>query len=209
MGAHTASAGRKVHGKPFVRPSRRSGGLQPRRAITLEVTESVLLDDPEATIAVLHRLRALGFRLAVDDFGTGYSSLSYLRQLPVHEVKIDREFVSDLTSSAQGRVIVESVVRMCHALGAQVVAEGVETEAQAAVLRAMGCDVAQGWLFGRPGPEAAARALLGIGVPALGLGSGTQSASSRRRAASSALFRSPSPLATSRLMVNCISPRAV
>ena len=135
------------------------------------MTESVLLDDPEATIAVLHRLRALGFRLAVDDLGTGYSSLSYLRQLPVHEVKIDREFVSDLTSSAQGRVIVESVVRMCHALGARVVAEGVETEAQAAVLRAMGCDVAQGWLFGRPGPEAAARALLGIGVPALGLGS--------------------------------------
>ena len=136
-------------------------GIDPRR-LTLEVTESVLLDDPEATIAVLHRLRDLGFRLAVDDFGTGYSSLSYLRQLPVHEVKIDRGFVSDLTSSAQGQVIVESVVRMCHALGASVVAEGVETEEQAGVLRGMGCDVAQGWLYGRPGTEDAARSLAGL-----------------------------------------------
>jgi Amt family ammonium transporter len=124
------------------------------------VTESVLLDDPEATIALLHRLRDMGFRLAVDDFGTGYSSLSYLRQLPVHEVKIDRGFVSDLVSSAQGQVIVESVVRMCHALGAHVVAEGVETQEQADVLRAMGCDRAQGWFFGRPQSEDAARRLV-------------------------------------------------
>ena len=128
------------------------------RWITLEVTESVLLDDPSGTIALLHKLREFGFHLAVDDFGTGYSSLSYLRQLPVHEVKIDRGFVSDLTSSPQGRTIVESVIRMCHALGSRVVAEGVETADQAAVLRDMGCDVAQGWLFGRPEDEAVARA---------------------------------------------------
>ena len=132
-------------------------GVDPRW-ITLEVTESVLLDDPSGTIALLHKLRDLGFRLAVDDFGTGYSSLSYLRQLPVHEVKIDRGFVSDLTSSVQGRTIVESVIRMCHALGSQVVAEGVETADQAAVLTEMGCDIAQGWLFGRPEGEDVARA---------------------------------------------------
>ncbi len=157
-------SGRQLQNRSFVEHlSRlvRTSGIDPE-GITLEVTESVLLDDPAAAIAVLHRLRDLGFGLSVDDFGTGYSSLSYLRQLPVHEVKIDRGFVSDLTSSEQGRVIVDAVVRLCHALGARVVAEGVETEDQAAVLREMGCDVAQGWLFGRPGTEDQARVLLGL-----------------------------------------------
>ena len=135
--------------------------------LTLEVTESVLLDDPEATIATLLRLRDIGLRLAVDDFGTGYSSRSYLRQLPVNEVKIDRGFVADV-SSAQGCVIVESVIRMCHALGAEVVAEGVETSAQASVLRGMGCDFAQGWLFGRPDTEAVAQALVRADGSAVG-----------------------------------------
>ena len=154
-------SGRQIQSRGFVDQLVRlvhTSGIDPAR-LTLEVTESVLLDDPDASITTLHRLREIGFRLAVDDFGTGYSSLSYLRQLPVNEVKIDRTFVADV-ASAQGRAIVESVIRMCHALGAYVVAEGVETRAQATVLREMGCDLAQGWLFGRPGTEAVAQALV-------------------------------------------------
>ena len=157
-------SGRQLQNRLFCEQVSRlvvAAGVDPAR-LTIEVTESALLDDADVTVATLHRLRDLGVRLAIDDFGTGYSSLSFLRRLPVHEVKLDPSFVADLTPSSPGRVIVASVVRMCHALGASVVAEGVETEGQATVLRALGCDVAQGWLYGRPGTEDAARALAGI-----------------------------------------------
>ncbi|MGD9795818.1 MAG: putative bifunctional diguanylate cyclase/phosphodiesterase [Acidimicrobiia bacterium] len=133
-------------------------------AITLELTESVLLDDPDSTIRVLNRLREAGYRIAVDDFGTGYSSLSYLRRLPLDEVKIDQDFVSDLATSAQSRTVLESVVRMCHALGSVVVAEGVETIEQAQVLATLGCDIAQGWRFGHPETEHDARCAVGLSV---------------------------------------------
>ena len=132
--------------------------LQPG-TLTLEITESVLLDDPDAALAQLRRIRDLGVRLAIDDFGTGYSSLSYLRRLPIDDVKIDREFIVDLTSSTPGRTIVDAVVRMCHALGYRVIAEGVETLGQAELLLALGCDIGQGYIFGRPTPEADAQQL--------------------------------------------------
>ncbi len=133
--------------------------------LTLEITESVLLDDPDAALAQLRRIRDLGVRLAIDDFGTGYSSLSYLRRLPIDDVKIDREFIVDLTSSDPGRTIVDAVVRMCHALGYRVIAEGVETVGQAELLLALGCDIGQGFIFGRPTPEADARQLTALGRP--------------------------------------------
>jgi diguanylate cyclase (GGDEF)-like protein/PAS domain S-box-containing protein len=131
--------------------------------LTLEITESVLLSDPEGALAQLRRIRQLGVRLAIDDFGTGYSSLSYLRRLPVNDVKIDREFIADLTSSGPGRTIVDAVVRMSHALGYRVIAEGVETAEQADLLMNLGCDIGQGWLFGHPTTLSDAQTLLSAG----------------------------------------------
>jgi EAL domain-containing protein (putative c-di-GMP-specific phosphodiesterase class I) len=120
--------------------------------LTCEITESAAMDDAAATERVLQRLGQLGVTLAIDDFGTGYSSLAYLRRLPVAQLKIDRSFVQDLETSADARAIVKAVVELAHALGLEVVAEGVETEGQAVVLRAQGCDKLQGYLFARPMP---------------------------------------------------------
>ncbi|MEM9037097.1 MAG: EAL domain-containing protein [Actinomycetota bacterium] len=116
----------------------------------LELTESMLLAEPEATIPVLESLNDLGVRLAVDDFGTGYSSLSYLRRLPIHELKIDRSFVIDLTNDDRGEVVVRSIVDLGHALGLRVVAEGVEDERIGHLLDELGCDLVQGFAFARP-----------------------------------------------------------
>jgi diguanylate cyclase (GGDEF)-like protein len=132
----------------------------PAGSLTLEITESVLLNNPDTALALLGRIKDLGVRLSIDDFGTGYSSLSYLRRLPVDEVKIDREFIVDLTSSSSGRTIVDAVVQMCHALGYAVVAEGVETGEQAELLGSLGCDIGQGWFFGRPENETVTQALV-------------------------------------------------
>jgi diguanylate cyclase (GGDEF)-like protein/PAS domain S-box-containing protein len=121
-------------------------------ALCLEITESFLLEDPVATGTVLDELRGLGVRLAIDDFGTGYSSLSYLRRFPLDALKIDRAFVSGLGLDSDSRAIASAIVEMAHALGLQVVAEGVEEEVQVEVLVEMGCDRAQGFLFSRPVP---------------------------------------------------------
>jgi EAL domain-containing protein (putative c-di-GMP-specific phosphodiesterase class I) len=102
--------------------------------LTFEITESVAMDDTEGTLRAFEALAALGVRLSIDDFGTGYSSLSYLRKLRAGQLKIDRSFVQDLDCSADARAIVEAVVRLSHSLGLNVVAEGVETEAQRKVL---------------------------------------------------------------------------
>ncbi|GJD61406.1 bifunctional diguanylate cyclase/phosphodiesterase [Methylobacterium frigidaeris] len=144
-----------------------ASGLSPAR-LELEITESVLLQDDKATLAVLHRLRALGVGTAMDDFGTGYSSLSYLRRFPFDKIKIDRCFVQGLgqgTGEEAGSVeIVRATIGLGKALGMTVLAEGVETEAQAAILREAGCDELQGYLFGRPCPVGELRGTGGIGA---------------------------------------------
>ncbi|WP_417517837.1 EAL domain-containing protein [Minwuia sp.] len=120
-----------------------------RTDLHLELTESspVTLDGAVGQIEALHRA---GFRLAIDDFGTGFSSLAYVHKLPFRTLKIDRSFVSDLPDVREARVIVTSVVQLAHDLGMEVVAEGVETEAQRRFLIGVGCDFAQGYLYGRP-----------------------------------------------------------
>jgi diguanylate cyclase (GGDEF)-like protein/PAS domain S-box-containing protein len=124
-------------------------GLAPERLV-LEVTESVLMNDVTASIAVLDDLRAAGVRLVIDDFGTGYSSLSYLRRLPVDGIKIDRSFVSELGLGTGDDAIVDAIIQLGHSLSLTITAEGVETAEQAAILRQLGCDTAQGYLYGRP-----------------------------------------------------------
>ncbi|HET9656286.1 MAG TPA: bifunctional diguanylate cyclase/phosphodiesterase [Kineosporiaceae bacterium] len=124
----------------------------PSTRLTLEVTESSVMTDPARAICVLHQLRDLGIRLSVDDFGTGYSSLSYLKQLPVHEVKIDRAFVGGLGHGGDDLAIVQAIVDLGHHLGLTVVAEGAEDAAAWDLLRTIGCDLVQGWYLSRPMP---------------------------------------------------------
>lgn len=131
--------------------------------IELEITETVLLDGNSAVVEVLGRLRDLGVRIAVDDFGTGYSSLDYLRTLPVDVVKIDRSFVSDIGSDTARRAIVQAVTDLGHALGLTIVAEGIEREDEAQMVRALGCDLGQGFLFSRPVPAADALEMVQAG----------------------------------------------
>ena len=128
-----------------------SAGVHPA-LIELEITESELMQDPEQAIRIMRALSDGGMRIAIDDFGTGYSSLAYLTRLPVKALKIDRSFVADAFSGHADRTIVRTIIEMAHQLGFIVVAEGVETDRQAAVLREFGCEQAQGFLFGRPMP---------------------------------------------------------
>ena len=118
--------------------------------IELEVTESMVMQNAEETLSVLHSLRQAGIRLAIDDFGTGYSSLVYLKRLPIDTLKIDKEFIGDLTDDPDDKAITATVITMAHSLGLHVVAEGVETEAQLSYLRAQGCDEIQGYLLSPP-----------------------------------------------------------
>jgi diguanylate cyclase (GGDEF)-like protein len=125
----------------------------PGQSLELEVTESGLMEDVESVVERLTRLRARGVRIAIDDFGTGYSSLYYLRDLPFDAIKIDRSFLKNIIAP-DGAAIADAVIAMAHALGKQVVAEGVEVPAQLTYLRTHGCDLAQGYHFGRPVPAA-------------------------------------------------------
>jgi diguanylate cyclase len=118
--------------------------------LTCEITESSAMDDTRVTLQMIEQLSAAGVHLSIDDFGTGYSSLSYLRQLAAEELKIDRSFVCDLETSADARAIVDAVVKLAQALGLKVVAEGVETEQQQEILRRLGCNELQGYLFAKP-----------------------------------------------------------
>lgn len=136
-----------------------ASGLDPRR-LELEITETALLSDASATVAVLHALRAKGVRIAMDDFGTGYSSLGYLRSFPFDKIKIDRSFVREIETSADCKAIVRAVTSLGLNLGIATTAEGVETAAQFEQVRAEGCDQAQGYLFSRPVPAGDITALL-------------------------------------------------
>jgi diguanylate cyclase (GGDEF)-like protein len=118
--------------------------------ISLEITESGILDDPGHAIRNLERIAALGCKLAIDDYGTGYSSLGYLRRLPVHELKIDKSFVQGLANDANDAIIVRSTIELGHNMGLSVVAEGVEDEQTLERLRNLGCDVVQGFWLSRP-----------------------------------------------------------
>jgi diguanylate cyclase (GGDEF)-like protein/PAS domain S-box-containing protein len=126
-----------------------SSGLDPRR-LELEITESVLLQDSEANVKLLHDLRALGVRICMDDFGTGYSSLSYLRSFPFDKIKIDRSFVADVNDDRDANAIVRAVASLGHSLGMATTAEGVETAGQLDMIRSQGCTEVQGYFISRP-----------------------------------------------------------
>jgi diguanylate cyclase (GGDEF)-like protein len=122
------------------------------RLLVLEITESVVMQDAGAAVRILHQLKALGIRVAIDDFGTGYSSLAYLKRFPLDVLKIDRSFVEGLGHDAQDSAIVQSVVVLAKSLGLSVTAEGIETPRQQLHLQRLGCEIGQGYLFGKPRP---------------------------------------------------------
>jgi len=129
----------------------RDTGLNPA-CLELEVTESAVMEDADAALALMERLRALGVRLAIDDFGTGYSSLARLKRLPVHKLKLDQSFVSGLPHDQDDVAITRAVIALGHSLGLKVLAEGIEQPEQLALLDELGCDHGQGYHFGRPQP---------------------------------------------------------
>lgn len=124
----------------------------PPHALGLELTESMLITDIDQTIAVLNRLASMGFCLAIDDFGTGYSSLAYLRRLPIHELKIDKLFVKNITDSLADTQIVQTIIDLAHNFELQVVAEGVEDSMTLSLLADMGCDQVQGFIYSKAMP---------------------------------------------------------
>jgi EAL domain-containing protein (putative c-di-GMP-specific phosphodiesterase class I) len=130
-----------------------ASGLQPTR-LEIEITETVLLQNKETTLAVLHQLRSLGIRIAMDDFGTGYSSLTYLQCFPFDKIKIDRSFVKDITENTGSLNIVRAVAALANGMGMTATAEGVETEEQLDRITAEGCTEMQGYLFSKPVPAA-------------------------------------------------------
>jgi EAL domain-containing protein (putative c-di-GMP-specific phosphodiesterase class I) len=155
-------------------------GLDPR-TLNLEITETIAMSDADRSAVVLAELKALGVRLYIDDFGTGYSSLSRLQGFPVDTLKIDRSFISRINTDAETGAIVRIIVMLAHGLRLNVVAEGVETQAQADLLRDIGCELAQGYLYSKPVPADAAEILLRNAADA--------SSDTRAKAASSNLLR--------------------
>jgi diguanylate cyclase (GGDEF)-like protein/PAS domain S-box-containing protein len=131
-----------------------SSGIHPDR-LWLEITESALMRDQDDAVVILQSLRDLGLHVEIDDFGTGYSSLSYLQRFPVETLKIDRSFVDDLDQSSENAAIVRAILGLGDSLGLSIIAEGVERPLQATRLQALGCSLAQGYLFGKPRPAAA------------------------------------------------------
>ena len=143
----------------LVRSALSESGVPPTR-LMLEITEGVLIDNPEEMVKRIQDLHALGVRIALDDFGSGYSNLGYLQRFPLDKLKIDRSFVIALGNSANGGVIIQAIVALGRALGLSVLVEGVETEQQRVLLRLAGCDEMQGFLFARPAPAATIDRLL-------------------------------------------------
>jgi EAL domain-containing protein (putative c-di-GMP-specific phosphodiesterase class I)/GGDEF domain-containing protein len=136
------------------------------RCLVLELTEGIAMENPGAVRTVLLQLRAIGVRVSVDDFGTGHSSLAYLRQFPLHSLKVDRSFVRGIEGNRDMASIVSAVTTMAQQLGLRVVAEGIEKEEQLGLLRALGCEFGQGYLFSRPIDADTAASLLVAGLPA-------------------------------------------
>jgi diguanylate cyclase len=124
----------------------------PAGLLVVEITESTIMADPTHAMQVLGRLNQLGVQVSIDDFGTGYSSMAYLKSLPVHELKVDRSFVAQMTTSSRDAVIVRSTVDLGRNLGLRVVAEGVEDQGTLQELDALGCDAVQGYYISRPVP---------------------------------------------------------
>ena len=150
-------------------------GIEPQR-VELEITESVRLTEDAANLVTLHELRSLGVRICLDDFGVGYSSLSYLRSFPFKKIKIDRSFIRDVADNTEAAAIVRAITTLGASLGMLTTAEGVELPEQVQVLRSLGCDEAQGYLFSRPLPASeldtmlqADRGLVGPSAAALAL----------------------------------------
>jgi PAS domain S-box-containing protein len=149
----------------FVRQVLDETGCRPEW-LTLELTENLMVGEAEDIRRAFGELRRLGVAISIDDFGTGYSNLRYLESFPLSEIKVDRSFVHDVAHSAAKRVIVESVVKLGAALDIRVVAEGIETEAERAIMRALGCSVGQGYLFAAPTDEPGLQLLLDQGLVA-------------------------------------------
>ncbi len=158
-------SGYKLSGQNIVRTIRDALGQVPegRRDLEIEITENVLMQDTRETIATLQAIKALQLRIALDDFGTGYSSLSYLTSFPVDTIKIDRSFVMGCTVEPKNLIIIKAIIAMGHSMGKRVVAEGIETDAQYALMRELGCDDGQGYLFRHPVPAEDFAALLAVG----------------------------------------------
>jgi EAL domain-containing protein (putative c-di-GMP-specific phosphodiesterase class I) len=143
--------------------------------LTLELTESILMNDTTTARNVLQALRDLGVEIALDDFGTGYSSLSYLRQFPIGYLKIDKSFVDGVGTDAEDTRVVSAIMNLARALHITVIAEGVETSIQAEKLGELGCGLAQGYLFGRPQPATHLEARLALSPTGRDLGAGVDS----------------------------------
>ena len=143
----------------LVRSALAESGMAPSR-LMLEITEGVLIDNPDEMVKRINDLHDLGVRIALDDFGSGYSNLGYLQRFPLDKLKIDRSFVVALGNSANGGVIIQAIVALGRALGLSVLVEGVETEQQRVLLRLAGCDEMQGFLFAKPAPPKAIDRLL-------------------------------------------------
>jgi EAL domain-containing protein (putative c-di-GMP-specific phosphodiesterase class I)/ActR/RegA family two-component response regulator len=137
----------------------RDTAIEPNR-LELEITESLSMQDPEATMRLLHQIKAMGIKLSIDDFGTGYSNLSYLKRFPVNTVKLDQSFVREIVHNKDDLAISDAIISMAHSLRLSVTAEGVETEAQLALLADHRCDEIQGYYFGRPMPVPACTTFL-------------------------------------------------
>ena len=118
--------------------------------LMLELTESLVMENPEQAVGTLNRLIELGVKLSIDDFGTGYSSLSYLKRFPLHELKIDRSFLHDMTDDPEGRAMISAMIYLAHEFKLKVVAEGVEEQRQLDILASLNCDEYQGYFFSRP-----------------------------------------------------------
>jgi len=190
-------SGRQMADPDFVADVGRAlslSGLDPR-CLTLEITESVLIHDVEATVVAFRALKALGIRLAIDDFGTGYSSLSYLRQFPIDVIKVDRSFVASLDGSTDSVALVRSILNLSATLRLDTVAEGIETVVQQRALQDLGAQRGQGYLFARPMSPGALRDLLmhGIVRPSPAAKQRAVRSNSKRPASKSTRATSPPP----------------